>query len=323
MAEAVVGDDVYGEDPTILELEREGACRLGKEAALFAASGTMGNLLALLSHCGRGEGAVVGSRSHTYHHEAGGMAALGGIMPLVVDDAGGLPSIDGLLALCNDGRDVHAVKTTLLCLENTHNACGGRAFSPKAIAEICNVAHERGLSIHLDGARLFNAAVVFGVDAAQYGSLVDSVQVCLSKGLGAPVGSLLCGTEAFIGRARKWRKCLGGGMRQAGVLAAAGLVALRSRVDRLCEDHEKARRLERVLREGGVSLMEVPDATNMVYFHLPPESDEERFIAACRDEGVLVGIAGPGLVRAVTHLDVPAEAIDAVGKTLVEVVRSL
>lgn len=323
MAEAPVGDDVYVEDPTVIELEREGARLLGMEASLFAASGTMGNLLALLSHCQRGEGAVIGMRSHIFKYEAGGMAALGGIMPLPVDDAEGLPPLESFLSLCYDGRDVHQVRTRLLCLENTHNACGGRALSPEEMEPLCQAAREKGVLLHLDGARLFNASVAWGVAPARYGSLVDSVQICLSKGLGAPVGSLLCGPQELIVKARKWRKALGGGMRQAGILAAAGLVALRSRIDRLAEDHEKARRLASILRDSAVDLMDVPNGTNMIYFRLPREGLETAFIEACRSRGVLVGKAGPALIRIVTHLDVPSVAVEEIGKSLVEAVQSL
>ncbi|QTX33651.1 low-specificity L-threonine aldolase [Aminithiophilus ramosus] len=323
MAEAVVGDDVYEEDPTVRELEALGARLLGKEAALFVASGTMGNLIALLTHCGRGQGAVVGARSHIYNYEGGGMAALGGVMPLVVDDGTGLPSTEDLLGACRDASNVHFVEARLLCLENTHNASGGRAASPEAMEPLCALAREKGLSVHLDGARVFNAAVALGVDACRYGALVDSVQICLSKGLGAPVGSLLCGDGTFVREARKWRKRLGGGMRQAGVLAAAGLVALRSRIDRLAEDHEKARRLSLLLRREGLDLLDIPDATNMIYFRLPRGTEPHRFVDLCRNEGVLVGFPARDLVRLVTHLDLPEEAVDDVARSLVKAVRAL
>ena len=323
MATAVVGDDGYEEDETVKELEALGAELLGKEAALFAVSGTMGNLIALLTHCGRGQGAILGSRSHLYNYEGGAMASLGSIVPLVVDDGEGLPSTEAVSGFCRDASNVHFVEARLLCLENTHNACGGRAFSPGAMEPLCEMAHERGLVVHLDGARIFNAAVALGVKASRYGALVDSVQLCLSKGLGAPVGSLLCGDEAFIREARKWRKRLGGGMRQAGVLAAAGLVALRFRIERLAEDHEKARRLALILRQGGLDLVDVPNATNMIYFRLPQEADPRRFVEGCRSAGLLVSAPNHGLVRVVTHLDLPARAIDDVGRGLVEAVTLL
>ena len=302
VAEAPVGDDVYGEDPSVIEL--------GKEEGLCLVSGTMGNIVSLLTHCGRGDGVVLGSGSHIYNYEGGGMAALGGIVPLVVADEGGIPSPGAVRSACRDRSNVHFVPARLLCLENSHNARGGIALAPGQFCETVAVARDEGLSVHLDGARLFNAASVHGVEARVYAREVDSVNICLSKGLGAPVGSVVCGDADFIERARHWRKRLGGGMRQAGMMAAAGLFALRHNRERLLEDHQNADWLGRQLEAAGFRVREVENATNMVYFHLPEDLDSSVFLSETREAGVLVGMAGPGLVRVVTHLDVKRQDLE-------------
>jgi threonine aldolase len=310
MLEAPVGDDVYGEDPTVCELEEFAASLLGKSQGLFVASGTMGNIVSLLTHCGRGDGIIVGSASHIYNYEGGGMASLGGIIPLVVEDEKGIPQPDSVRSACRDRRNVHFVPARLLCLENTHNARGGIAVPPETFSRTAAVAREKDLAVHLDGARLFNAAVACGVDVKSYAKEVDTINICLSKGLGAPVGSVICGDDAFIERARHWRKRLGGGMRQAGIMAAGGLFALKNLKDRLVEDHSNAAWLGQRLGEAGFNVREADHGTNMVYFYLPEGIDPERFMAETRAAGVYAGLAGPGLVRAVTHLNVDREDIE-------------
>ncbi len=304
MFEAPVGDDVYGEDPSVKELESYAASLLGKDKGLFVASGTMGNIISLLTHCGRGDGVVLGAASHIYNYEGGGMAALGGIVPLVVDDEQGLPSVGAVRAACRDRENVHFAPAKLLCLENTHNARGGIALSLDSFSEVVASAREQDLAVHVDGARLFNAATAFGVEAAEYSRQADSVNICLSKGLGAPVGSVICGDVPFVERARHWRKRLGGGMRQVGMMAAGGLYALRNHRARLQEDHDNAQWLAGRLIEAGFRVRQAQNATNMVYFHLPDEIDDGEFVRECASEGVWVGSAGPALIRVVTHIDV-------------------
>ncbi len=311
MAAAEVGDDIYGDDPTMRRLEEQAAALVGHEASLFATSGTQGNLVALLTHCGRGDGVILGAESHIYYYEKGGMA-LGGLFPLVVSDEGGLPCLEGVAAWCRDDANVHFVPGRLLCLENTHNRHGGVAVPPGPFEDAARFARDRGLRTHLDGARIFNAAAFHGVDVRAYTTEVDSVQFCLSKGLGAPVGSMLCGSRAFIDRARHWRKALGGGMRQSGVLAAAGIVALDTMIGRLGEDHENARMMASLLQEGGLAVCPNPYPTNMVFVELPGDgSRTEEILRRCRERGVLFGTMGPRVARFVTHGDVSRDEVRA------------
>jgi threonine aldolase len=322
MARAELGDDVYGEDPTVNRLEALAAERLGKEAAVLVSSGTMGNLAALLAHCGRGEEAIVGDQCHIYNYEAGGASALGGVIYRVVRNLpDGRLEAAGLAAAANDGADQHNAPTRLICLESTHNRCGGVALPLAYMAEVAAFARERGMAVHLDGARVFNAAVALGVDVREIAWHVDSVTFCLSKGLSAPVGSVLCGSAAFVARARRARKMLGGSMRQAGVLAAAGIVALEQMVERLAEDHVNAK----LLAEGLARFPQVvvdPGAiqSDIVYFELrdTPLSAAE-FARALRERGVLMG-ASYGRIRAVTHYGIDSgdieEALEAVGAVL-------
>ena len=246
IAKAELGDDVFGEDPTVNRLEAMAAEMLGKEAALLTASGTMSNLVALLAHCQRGDEVIVGSEAHVLHYEAVGAAALGGLelRPIPNDDRGRLDPSDVERAV--RPPDIHQPRSTLVCLENTHNRCGGAVLSEHDLAAVAQAARRWGMAVHLDGARIFNAAVALGMPAAQLARHVDSVAFCLSKGLACPVGSVLCGSAQFIQRARRYRKMVGGGMRQAGIIAAAGIVALETMIDRLQEDHDNAR----VLAEG-------------------------------------------------------------------------
>jgi len=235
MYEAEVGDDVFGEDPTVNRLEELAAQMVGKEAALFTPSGTMSNLIAVLTHTHPSDEIILGSEAHMLWYEVGGASALGGvIMRTILNDDDGQMELSTVEAVIR-ARNIHFPQTTLLCLENTHNRCGGAVLTPDYTSAIAGLAHQRGLSVHLDGARIFNAAVASGVPASELVKTADSVCFCVSKGLSAPVGSLLCGSQEFVEKARKWRKMVGGGMRQAGVIAAAGVIALQKMVDRLAE----------------------------------------------------------------------------------------
>jgi len=319
MAEAVVGDDVYGEDPTVRKLEETAAEMTGHEAGLFVTSGTQGNLLALLCHCRRGEAVILGNQSHILNYEGGGMAALGGILPLSTEDTGGLPETSSVLRWVRPAN-VHFAPAKLLCLENTHNREGGNASAPLAFQKLVTAAKDHGLAVHLDGARIFNAAIAWDVDVKTYTGLVDSVQFCLSKGLGAPVGSLLCGRKSFIEEARHWRKVVGGGMRQSGVLAAAGLVALKENLSRLSEDHENAAILAEQLEESEHLFVETcPRRTNMVYFQICKEGlTAEELARRCRLKGVLFNPVSAKRVRLVTHLDVSRSDVREAARIILE-----
>lgn len=320
MARAEVGDDVFGEDPTVNRLEQMAAERMGKEAALFLVSGTMGNLVALLTHCGRGDEVVLGDQSHVFLFEQAGMAALGGISPYPVPN-----QPDGTMRLEDIERAIRSdsiffPRTRLICLENTHNVCYGAALTAEYTAEVARLAHSRGLKVHLDGARIFNAAAALGVDVRELARDADSVTFCLSKGLCAPVGSLLCGSKDFIAEARRVRKVLGGGMRQAGVLAAAGIVALEQMAPRIGEDHVRARRLAQGLAEiPGVAVG--PVHTNIVYFWLTDTAGRtpEEVVAGLARRGVRVLGRVGGRFRAVTHYWITDEDIDATVAAMREV----
>ncbi|MGC9469493.1 MAG: low-specificity L-threonine aldolase [Anaerolineae bacterium] len=317
MAEAPVGDDVYGEDPTVNRLQTLAAERMGKEAALFVPSGTMGNLASLLAHCGRGDEVIIGDRSHTFLHEQGGMAALGGIMPhLIPNQPDGTMALEDIEGAVRDD-DAHYPITRLVCLENTHNACNGAPLPPSYVGAVAELAHSRGLRVHVDGARIFNAAVALGIDAAELVRKVDSVTFCLSKGLSAPVGSVICGSAAFIERAHRARKVLGGGMRQAGIIAAAGVVALETMVDRLVEDHVRAQRLADGFSE--LSGVEVgPVHTNIFYFSLTDDCplDGAGLAAGLKDRGVLLPNRGSRSFRVVTHVWITDGDVDRVLVTM-------
>ncbi len=299
MATAEVGDDVFGEDPTVRRLEALAAEAMGKEAAVFVASGTMGNLTCLLAQCQRGEEAIVGSEAHVLQYEVAGAAGLGGIQlrPLA-NDRRGLLDLDEVAATIRV-ENIHMPRTAAICLENTHNRCGGAVLTPEYTAEVARLAHRNGAAVHLDGARIFNAAVALGVPAAALAADADSVTFCLSKGLSAPVGSLVCGSAAFVARARKARKAVGGGMRQAGVIAAAGIVALETMVERLAEDHQNARALaEGLSNVPGVRIDPENVQTNIAVFSV---DDGVAFQRKLRDAGVLTTAFGPTRVRMVTH----------------------
>lgn len=318
MARAPVGDDVYGEDPSVSRLEERGAALVGKEAAVFVPSGTMANQVAVRSHCQPGDALIAGNHAHVYLYEGGGISALSGVQPALVGESGLFDAEDVRGAI--HPRDDHYATTRLVCFENTHNRSGGRVFPLEAQHAIARVAREAGLALHLDGARLFNAAQASGHTTAELAAPSDSVSFCLSKGLGAPVGSLLCGNRAFIERARRFRKMLGGGMRQAGILAAAGLHALEHNVDRLADDHDNARSLASALASAnGIALACEPE-TNIVLFDHPRAV---QLVAELTRRGVLMSLMGPGLVRAVTHLDVSGAQISRAGEEIQAVCRAL
>lgn len=312
MAAAPLGDDVYGEDPSVNRLQELAAERLGKEAGLFVASGTMGNLAAVLAHCGRGDEVILGNQSHMFLNEAGGISALGGVHSCQIPN-----QPDGSLAL-EDIRaairevDPHHPPTRLVALENTQNLCGGTALTPDYSTAVGELAHAAGLSLHLDGARLFNAAAALGVDARLLAQPADSVTFCLSKALCAPVGSVLCGSQAFIARAHRARKQLGGAMRQAGVLAAAGIVAIERMVERLVEDHARAQCLAHGLAGvPGLVLDPGTPHTNMIFMNLSPEVNLAATQVAQRlaAHGVLVGVSGTRRFRLVTHYWIDDQAV--------------
>jgi threonine aldolase len=305
MAQAEVGDDVYGEDPTINRLQEMAAQKMGKEAGLFVPSGTMGNLVAILAHCGRGDEVILGNKAHTFLFEAGGISALGGVHSCqILNQPDGTLTLDDILAAIRSD-DPHQPITRLVVLENTHNRCGGVALTSEYSQAVGRLAHERGLFLHLDGARIFNAAIAQGVSADDLAAPADSVTFCLSKALCAPVGSVLCGPKTFIQRALRIRKQLGGGMRQAGVLAAAGIVALETMVDRLAEDHARARRLAHGLAQiPGIILDSGSPYTNMIFLSLTEETNPltAQLVAhRLAEHGVRVGVIGKNRFRLVTH----------------------
>lgn len=312
MAAAEVGDDVFGEDPTVIRLEAMAAEMLGKQAGLFVASGTMGNLAAILAHCGRGDEMIVGDQAHSYVYEQGGAAAMGGVHPRPLSNRPDGTIDPAAIDAAVRADNVHFPVSRLVSVENTHNRCGGAVLSPGYMGEVRAVADRHGLVVHLDGARLFNAAAALSLPAAALVAAADSVTVCLSKALAAPVGSVLCGTTDFIARARRTRKVLGGGMRQAGVIAAAGIVALETMVERLPDDHTNARRLARGLAElPGIRIDLNTVQSNIVIFelHLADLTPDE-LVARLAERAVrLFAIGGPRL-RAVTHYEVGAADID-------------
>lgn len=322
---AELGDDVFCEDPTTNRLEEMAAERMGKEAALLVVSGTMGNLVCTLTHCARGEEVILGDRSHTFLYESGGMSALGGIHPHTISNQpDGTMRLEDIKAAIR-GDNVHFPRTRLICLENTHNRCNGSALSSEYIDSAAALAKEHGLSVHLDGARIFNAAVALEVDIKELTANVDSLSFCLSKGLSGPVGSLVCGSSEFIAEARRIRKVLGGGMRQAGVIAAAGITALEEMVDRLAEDHKNARRLaEGIANISGLSIEPASVQTNIIYFELDNDQmTAEELVTKLKGKGVKLLALGEGRLRAVTHYGISAKDIDLTVKALSEVMKAV
>ena len=313
MASAPVGDDVYGEDPSINRLQSMAAEMMGKEAGLFVPSGTMGNLAAMLSHCGRGDEAILGDKAHTFLYEAGGASALGGVhVHTVPNQLDGTIDLDDLAAAVRMD-DAHFPPSRLVVLENTQNRCGGVPLSQAYTEAVGAFAERHQLAYHLDGARIFNAAASLGVSAEDLVGPADSVTFCLSKGLCAPVGSVLCGAADFIAKAHRVRKQLGGGMRQAGVLAAAGIIALETMTERLGEDHHRAARLASSLAEiPGVVLDPGTPFTNMIFLGLGQDvpMDAAQVAQALQERGVLVGIVGARRFRLVTHYWIDDFAVD-------------
>jgi len=312
MAAAEVGDDVFGEDPTVNRLEKMAAERMGKEAALFVASGTMANLVCQLTHCGRGDEMILGDQAHIFFYEQGGSAAIGGIHPRIIANRtdGTLSAEDIEAAIRPD--NLHFPRTRLISLENTHNRCSGTPLSISYMQSIRELADRYDMRIHVDGARIFNASIALGVNVKDLAAPADSISFCLSKGLAAPVGSMVCGTSPFIAEARRARKVLGGGMRQAGVLAAAGIIALTENVSRLMEDHANAKKLARGLDEiPGLAANIEMTKTNIVFFSVTgPGWDASKLSEHLDEGGVRVLPTGPSQMRAVTHYHISSEDID-------------
>jgi threonine aldolase len=310
MARAEVGDDVWGEDPTVRRLEALAAERLGKAAGLFVTSGTQGNLVSLVTHTRPGQEVVLDLDSHVFNYEVAGGAVIGNVQMRPTKTARGFLTPDQVREALRPAN-IHVPQTGLVCVENTHNRHGGTCCTPEEIAAVAEVAHAAGVPVHLDGARLFNAAVALGRPAADFARPVDSVTFCVSKGLGAPVGSVVCGSADFVERARRWRKMLGGGMRQVGVLAAAGIVALERMVDRLAEDHANARRLgEGLAALPGLAVDLASVQTNIVIVHVERgPAATEQLVQGCAARKVKVHAMGPAAIRCVTHKDVDADDI--------------
>jgi threonine aldolase len=323
ISHAPLGDDVFGEDPTVNRLETLTAEKVGMEAALLVVSGTMGNIACVLTHCARGEEVILGDSSHIFLNEAGGMSALGGIFPHTIpNQPDGTLRLEDIETAIRD-ENIHFPRTRLICLENTHNRCYGAPLTPEYTTAAVALAKRHRLFVHLDGARLFNAASALDVDVRELTKGCDSLNVCLSKGLAAPVGSLICGSREFIARARRTRKMLGGGMRQAGIIAAAGILALQEMTDRLAEDHENARRLaEGIARISGLAIDPARVRTNILYIDLVDRrfSDEE-FLTRLAKKGVRLSHTGPSRFRMLTHYGIGASEIDAAIKALRDVMQ--
>jgi threonine aldolase len=321
---AELGDDVYGEDPTTNHLQEMAAERVAMEAALLVPSGTMGNLICALSHCARGEEVILGDMSHMFLNEAGGMSALGGIFPhLVPNQPDGTLRLEDIEAAIR-GDNIHFPRTRLICLENTHNRCNGSPLPPAYIDSVVSLAKRYGLRVHLDGARLFNAAVALGVDVKQLTHGIDSLMFCLSKGLSAPVGSLVCGSREFVSEALRIRKALGGGMRQTGVIAAAGAVALDQMINRLPEDHANARRLAEGIAEiPGLSIDLDRVQTNIIFFDLlGGRLSAKQLMTRLGQKGIKFLLTGPSRFRMVTHYGINSEDITSTLASMREVMES-
>ncbi len=312
MAKAEVGDDVFGEDPTVNRIEEMAADRMGKEAALFVASGTMANLVSQLSHCGRGDEMILGDQAHIFFYEQGGSAAIGGIHPRTVpNQPDGKMALEDIEAAIRPDN-IHFPHTKIVLLENTHNRCNGNPLDIDYMQSVGKLARSYELKVHIDGARIFNAAVALGMDAGNLVSTADSVSFCLSKGLAAPVGSLVCGSRPFIEKARRVRKVLGGGMRQAGILAAAGIIALTEMVERLAEDHANAKRLaEGLAGVKGLSIDPELVKTNIVFFDIKRgDMTSEQLTSQLASKGIKVLPLGPKQLRAVTHYHITMDDIE-------------
>ena len=313
MAAAEVGDDVFGEDPSINELQERAAAVLGKEAGLLTSSGTMSNLISTLAYSSHGDEIIMGDQAHMFWNESAGQAALAGVQTrLVPNDPQGRLDPEDVAAAIRPSGNLHFPRTSMLCLENTHNRCSGGVLTPEDTKSVCDAAHDAGVPVHLDGARIFNAAIALEVPAAELVREVDDLSFCLSKSLSCPVGSVLVGSREFIDNARRWRKMLGGGMRQAGVLAAAGLVALDTMVDRLAEDHQNARRLAHGLANiDGLNVDPEQIQTNIVFFEVDTKlGTAADMIAALERQDVKVSYPGKQSIRMVTHRHITPEDIE-------------
>lgn len=319
MAAAEVGDDVSAEDPTMNRLQERIAEMLGKEAALFVPSGTMSNQIGVRLHCIPGDEVILEESSHIYAYEQGGVAQLSGCATRTIKGDYGVVTLDQVKDLVHP-NNCHYARSRLLCLENTSNRGGGRVWPLERIQELCDWAHEHGLATHLDGARLFNAVVASGIPATEWSKPFDTVSVCFSKGLGAPVGSAICGTRKHIDHAIRVRKVFGGGMRQAGIIAAGALYALENHIERMADDHRHARRFADLIRDVDGILVDPPRIeTNIVYFYVDPKlGTAAEFAAVLKQRGLLVGALGKQQIRAVTHLDVGSEQIERAGVILRE-----
>jgi threonine aldolase len=316
-----LGDDVFGEDPSTIRLEEKAAELMGKEAALLVSSGTMGNLASLLTHCSRGDEVILGSEAHIFHYEVGGMAALGGIFPhLVPNQSDGTMNLEDIEGAIRDDN-VHFPRTRLICLENTHNRCNGNPLSAEYTASVVDLAGRYGLKVHLDGARIFNAAEALNIEASELTRGIDSVSFCLSKGLSAPIGSVLCGAGEFIAEARRIRKVLGGGMRQTGIIAAAGIVALDEMRDRLAEDHANASLFaEEISKVPGIEVDLKNVQTNIVFFDITDNRIEDAvFINKLEEKGIRLLPLGPSHFRIVTHFGITEEDIEKTLQVLKEI----
>ena len=319
MANAEVGDDVYGDDPTVNRLEEIAAEVLGKESAVFVPSGTFGNQLSILTHTLRGDEVIIPASNHIIVHEAGASAVIAGVQMRTLDCDDGMPSVDRILKAIR-GEDLHYPRTGLICLENAHSS--GRVLPMEYMKEVYSLARERAVPVHLDGARIFNAAVSLGIDAGEIASKADSVMFCLSKGLGAPIGSMLVGTKDFISRARKGRKIMGGAMRQAGIIAAAGIMAIEKMIDRLGEDHENARYLAKKLEEiKGIEIMRDRLDINMVFFKLD-QGRPEAIVGELYREGIKINPPEGDEWRLVTNLDVSRSDLDTFIARFAKAVKS-
>ena len=311
MAEAEVGDDVFGEDPSVNRLQELAAQVLGKEAALYVPSGTMANQISIKVHTQPGDEIIMERTSHPFNSESGGLAALSGVQVNLLDGQQGVLAVEQVARVIRHGNDVHNAPTRLISLENTHNRGGGAVYPIDRIKEVHSVARGEGLAMHLDGARLLNACVASGLPAPEITQYFDSCTLCLSKGLGAPVGSVIAGSEDFIGRAQRYRKMFGGGMRQAGILAAAAIYALENNVERLADDHLNAKLLaEHISSAPGLRIEPANVETNIIYLRLNPDEacvDAPGLAAAMRQRGVLALAMGSHGMRLVTHLDVSRE----------------
>jgi threonine aldolase len=325
MAEAEVGDDVFGDDPTVKRLECRIAELLNKEAAVFVPSGTMANQIGIGVNTQPGDELLCGATSHVYVWEAGGIARLSGVTARTFDGDGGVLSLADLCDAIRPVEDVHYVRTRLVCLENTHNRAGGRVHSIESIAEIAQWAREHNLAMHLDGARLMNAVIASGIEAHEWARYFDTVSICFSKGLGAPIGSALAGSSDAIRRARRLRKLFGGGMRQVGIIAAGALYALEHHVDRLSEDHAHAQVLAEAFAETeGFALESGPVETNLVWVTVNPATGTGAEVAAyLRSRGILVSVPGPQVIRACTHLDVTPEQVEYAAQVIREIEPAL